>query len=119
MNLFDKLSPATPAAPDPAAIVGSDPTSPPIPAPVPAAGQDTTETATAADLPAAAAPAAELKVGQLVTHTSFDHYIGAGGEEVTQVALVLGVADGRALVSFLPVSGPLPVDELEAGPELT
>jgi hypothetical protein len=104
------------APPDPAAIGGSDPTSPPSTIPAPAS-QDTPETAPTADVPASTA-AADVKAGQLVSHTYFDPYIGAGGEEVTRVAIVLAVADGKALVSFLPVSGPLPVDELEAGPEL-
>lgn len=66
-----------------------------------------------------AKPTSQLRPGQLVTHTYFDHYAGAGGVDVTVVALVLGVSEAEdgtplATVAVLPGVGPLPAAELVA-----
>ena len=107
-----QLSSETPTTPAPSQTDSTTAPSTVVEPPTGAATQDVV--AAPAETTAAPAAAPALKAGDLVSHTYFDPYIGAGGEEVSVSAIVIAVKDDKALVSFLPVSGPIPVDELDS-----
>lgn len=59
--------------------------------------------------------AADFTVGALVEHTYFDVYAGAGGQDVTQLGLVVAIdPDLGVVVSWLPTVGPIAFGELKA-----
>lgn len=98
------------------------PSSPPVPTepepetdPTPTSGYDELMADVGVD-DTASEP--DVGVGQLITHSQFDAYRGAGGEDVDRLGLVVAVDEdddgrrGARIVWFDALSDPIDLDEL-------